>query len=181
MAVKTYLTLLRGINVGGKNIIKMENLKKTFEEMHYTNVKTYIQSGNIIFDSDEADREKLTDTIEKTLSKKYNYSARALLLSFAELKKIIEGIPPGFGEDPQQYRYDIWFLIPPLNAGEVMRNISVREGVDWIHKGKNAVYTTRLTEQMGKSRFTKIIQTPMYQNITIRNWNTGRKLFELMK
>ena len=177
---KIYLALLRGINVGGKNIIKMDSLKKTFGEMGVSGVKTYIQSGNIIFNSGETDKAKLTLTIEKTLSQRFDYEARVLLLSLAEYKKIIEKAPAGFGEEPEKYRHDVWFLMTGLSAAEVIRNLSVREGVDWVYKGKNAIYTKRLTTQMGKSRLSRIIQTPMYHNITIRNWNTSKKLLELM-
>ena len=179
-AVQTYLALLRGINVGGKNIIKMDSLKKTFEEMGFSGVKTYIQSGNIIFSSGETDKVKLTQVIEKALTEKFKYEARVLLLGLAEYQKIIDGAPTGFGEEPEKYRHDVWFLMTGLNAAELMRNISIREGVDSVYKEKNAIYTKRLTSQMGKSRLSRIIQTPMYQNITIRNWNTSKKLLELM-
>lgn len=67
-----YLALLRGINVGGKNIIKMVDLKACFEEMDLSDVTTYIQSGNVVFASTETDSAKLTDKIEKTLSKRFN-------------------------------------------------------------------------------------------------------------
>jgi len=181
MTAQPYLALLRGINVGGKNIIKMASLKTAFEEMGVSCVKTYIQSGNVIFCAGETDKAKLTRKIEKNLSQKFGYEARVLLLGLAEYRKIIEGAPAGFGDEPEKYRRDVWFLMEGLSAAEVIRNLSPREGVDWIHAGKGAVYTKRLTSQMGKSRLSKINQLPMYQNMTIRNWNTSRKLLEMME
>ena len=68
---KTYIALLRGINVGGNNIIKMVDLKLAFEEMEFSNVKTYIQSGNVIFSSDRKNKVELTDEIEKKLLEKF--------------------------------------------------------------------------------------------------------------
>jgi len=67
MAENQYLTLLRGINVGGNNIIKMTDLKSCFENMGFTSVSTYIQSGNVIFKSDEKDNTRLTNKIEQVL------------------------------------------------------------------------------------------------------------------
>ena len=67
-----YLALLRGINVGGKNIIKMDELKKIFEGMKFTDVKTYIQSGNVIFLDYENDQIKIQKKIERSLFKKLN-------------------------------------------------------------------------------------------------------------
>ena len=180
MGGRVCLALLRGINVGGKNLIRMDALRTAFEETGFSCVQTYIQSGNVIFHAGEPDKAKLTLTIEKNLSQKFGYEARVLLLSLAGYRKIIEGAPAGFGEEPEKYRYDVWFLMTGLSAGGVIRNISPREGVDWVYGGKGAIYTKRLSSQMGKSRLAKVIQLPMYQNITIRNWNTSKKLLELM-
>ncbi|MDR2478987.1 MAG: DUF1697 domain-containing protein, partial [Treponema sp.] len=173
-----YLVLLRGINVGGNNIIKMAGLQQTFEEMLFVAVKTYIQSGNVICSADEKDKTQLTQIIEKKLSKTYNYDARVVILTFAELKKVVTVIPAGFGDDPETYRYDVWFVKEPATADDVMSIVKIREGVDWVYKGKQVVYTQRLMSQAAKSRLTKIIQEPVYQNLTIRNWNTTKKLFE---
>ena len=176
-----YLALLRGINVGGNNIIKMASLRETFETMRFAAVKTYIQSGNVIFCADEKDKAKLTRTIEKKLSTTYHYDARVVILTCAELKKIVTAIPAGFGEDAETYRYDVWFIKEPATADDVMNVVKIREEVDWVYKGKQAVYTRRLISQAAKSHLTKIIQEPVYQNLTIRNWNTAKKLFELIR
>ena len=174
------LALLRGINVGGNNIIKMEALKKTFAEMGCTGVQTYIQSGNVIFYHAEKNRAALLAQIEQALSKQYRYEARLALYTLAEMKKIIAAIPPGFGEEPDTYRYDVWFVLHGATAHDVMQRLTLREGVDQAYRGPKAVYTARLTSQATKSRLTKIIQEPVYQYLTIRNWNTTRKLVELM-
>ena len=81
MAQTQYLALLRGINVGGNNIIKMADLKACFESLGLTDVVTYIQSGNVIFKSAEKDKAKLTKMIEAGLSKRFNYEARLVVIS----------------------------------------------------------------------------------------------------
>lgn len=176
-----YLALLRGINVGGKNIIKMADLKASFEEMGFSEVATYIQSGNVVFASNEKDSAKLTDKIEKALSKRFNYTSRLVLVAHPEMKKIVVGAPRGFGEDPDTYRYDVIFLKEPLTPAEAMEQVSVREGVDRAHEGKSVLYFSRLISRASQSRLTRVISLPVYQNMTIRNWNTTTKLLALME
>lgn len=121
------------------------------------------------------------DTSRKALGHIRSYDARVVVLTFAELKKIVAEIPAGFGEDAETYRYDVWFIKEPATADDVMQAVKTREEVDWVYKGKIVVYTQRLMSQASKSRLTKIIQEPVYQSLTIRNWNTTQKLFELMR
>ena len=87
-----FLALLRGINVGGNNIIKMVDLKKCFESMGFSDVTTYIQSGNIIFNSDEKDKSKILDKVEKELSNNFKYDAKAVVISYKELKEFEEDL-----------------------------------------------------------------------------------------
>ncbi|MDR1575865.1 MAG: DUF1697 domain-containing protein [Treponema sp.] len=175
-----YLALLRGINVGGNNIIKMDALKTAFEEMRFAGVKTYIQSGNVIFSAAENDKAKLTAKIEKQLSKKFGFEARVAVLTFDELRTAAAEIPPEFGQEPKEYRYDMWFLKEPAKPDDVMRCVKIREGVDRVYKGKKVIYASRLNSMAGKSYLTKIIQEPVYQYMTIRGLNTTQKLLELM-
>lgn len=176
-----YLALLRGINVGGKNIIKMADLKACFDEMGFSDVVTYIQSGNVVFASAEKDAAKLTDKIEKELSKRFNYTSRLVIVAHPEMKKIVAGAPRGFGDAPDTYRYDVIFLKDPLTPAKAMEQVSVREGVDQAFQGKYVLYFSRLISRASQSYLTKIIGLPIYQNMTIRNWNTTTRLLALME
>jgi uncharacterized protein (DUF1697 family) len=176
-----YLVLLRGINVGGKNIIKMADLKAAFEVLGFFNVVTYIQSGNVLFQSDEKEKALLTATIEKGLSKRFNFEAKVVVISQKELTAIIRNAPDGFGSEEKQFKYDVIFLKEPLTPKEAMKSVSVREGVDTAHAGKQALYFSRLISRASQSHLTKIIGLPVYQNMTIRNWNTTTKLLALME
>ena len=176
-----YLVLLRGINVGGKNIIKMADLKVNFEEMGFMNVRTYIQSGNVLVESAEKDKDLLTAKIESELSRRFNFQARVVVVSQKELAAIIKSAPEGFGQDDENFRYDVIFLKEPLTPKEAMKSVSVREGVDTAHAGKQALYVSRLISRASQSHLTKIIGLPVYQHMTIRNWNTTTKLLALME
>jgi uncharacterized protein (DUF1697 family) len=176
-----YLALLRGINVGGKNIIKMVDLKACFEGMGFTEVLTFIQSGNVLFSSAEKDKKKLTRKIEQVLSERFNYTSLIVAVTQKELKKVIAEAPKGFGKDLDTFRYDVLFLKEPLTPREAMKNVRVKEGVDEAHTGGSVLYFSRLTSKASQSYLTKIITLPMYQNMTIRNWNTTTKLLALME
>jgi uncharacterized protein (DUF1697 family) len=181
MTESQYLVLLRGINVGGNNIIKMADLKACFESMGFVDVVTYIQSGNVVFKAAEKDKAKLTTKIESVLSERFSYKSRLVTVAYKELKKVVEDAPKGFGKDLDQYRCDVIFLKEPLTVKEAMKNVRVREGVDNAYAGKTVLYFSRLTSRASQSYLTKIITLPMYQNMTIRNWNTTTKLLALME
>jgi uncharacterized protein (DUF1697 family) len=174
-----YIALLRGINVGGNNIVKMDELKKLFEGMNFTDVITYIQSGNIIFSDFEKDKIELTKRIEQKLFEKVNSKINVVLLSASEMKEIVSNVPNRFGDDKENYHFDVMFIKHPLTSEEAVKQIRAREGVDNIYEGRNVVYFSRLNSQIAKSYISKIIQMPIYQDITIRNWNTTKKLYEL--
>ena len=130
-----YLVLLRGINVGGKNIIKMADLKASFEEMGFSNVVTYIQSGNVVLQSEDKDKAAITTKIEKGLSKRFNFEAKVVVISQKELSAVVKSAPQGFGADDKKFRYDVIFLKEPLTPKEAMESVKVREGVDTAHVG----------------------------------------------
>jgi uncharacterized protein (DUF1697 family) len=175
-----YLALLRGINVGGNNIIKMSDLKSCFEEMGFKDVSTYIQSGNIIFRSGGGDKRELTREIEERLSQRFTYQSRVALLSRQQVRDIVGKAPPDFGTEPDKYRYDVLFVIEPLKVGELMKKVSPRVEVDRVYEGESALYFSRLISRASQSRLSKIITIPEYKDITIRNWNTTTRLLGLM-
>ncbi len=176
----TYVILLRGINVGGKNKISMLELKRFLEDQGFTSVTTYIQSGNVVLQS-EQDAPTIRQVIEKGLPSKFKLDSAiisVLVLTRAQLQKIIDHKPEGFGEQPEKYHSDAIFLIG-IEAAEVMPTFSPREGVDVVWAGEGVIYSQRLSAQRTKSRLNKIIGTPAYQSMTIRNWNTTTKLLEI--
>jgi len=176
-----YLALLRGINVGGNNIIKMVDLKICFESIGFANVQTYIQSGNVLFESEANDIEKLTSNIEKVLSERFNYRSKVVIVSQKQLEKIVSNAPQGFGSDTDSFRYDVYFLKNPLTADEVIKSIKLKEGVDAIYPSNLVVYASKLISKASQSRLTRMISLPIYQSMTIRNWNTTTKLLEIME
>jgi uncharacterized protein (DUF1697 family) len=176
MEGQQYVALLRGINVGGNNIIKMADLKSCFEGMGFTGVSTYIQSGNVIFSSGERDKAKLTRKIEKVLSDRFSYKSQLVLVTYQELKAIVAGAPSAFGKFPGEYKYDVMFLREGLSVSDLLQQIPLKEGVDQVWSGSGVIYFSRLGSKSSQSRMSKVITMSFYREITIRNWNTTTKL-----
>ena len=179
--MKTYLVLIRGINVGGKNKIPMAGLKTRLENVGFSNISTYIASGNVILESDKPARE-VKRLIEEVLPKSYKLDSeliKVLVLSRAQLQAVIDNKPEGFGEQPEKYHSDAIFLMD-IDPGQALPLFDPREGVDKIWPGEGVIYSQRLSSLRTKSRLNKIMGTPAYKSMTIRNWRTTTKLLELL-
>ena len=176
-----YVALLRGVNVGGKNPIPMPALKAAFEEHGFEDVRTYIQSGNVVFSTGTSKQAELTRRIEQMLRRTFNhYEASVVLRSQTQMRAIVERAPDGFGSEPTRYRDDVMFLKPALTARTVVESVPTKERVDRIWAGIGVVYFSRLTSRAAQSRLTRVISMPIYQSMTIRNRNTTTKLAELV-
>jgi len=176
----TYVALLRGINVGGKNPIGMAALRACFEAGGFGNVATYIQSGNVVFESAERGSAALTRRIEEMLSGAFEYPASVVLRDRGQMRAIVERAPKGFGSEPATYRYDVVFLKAPLTAKAAIASVLTREGVDEAHSGTGVLYFSRLVSRAGQSRLSRMVSLPVYQSMTIRNWNTTTTLLRMM-
>ena len=174
-----YVALLRGINVGGKNVIKMAHLRACLEDSGLDEVQTYIQSGNIVFRG-TGGAKALENRVERLLKDEFDCDTHVLVLSRSKFIRVVEEAPRGFGLDSKRIQYDVIFLKKPLNATRAMSAVEVREGVDTATQGNDAIYITRLLAEVSKSRFPKIVSKPEYQLMTIRNWNTASKLKGLL-
>ena len=175
-----YVALLRGINVGGKNLIRMDALRSCFEE-EFEDVSTYIQSGNVLF-SATGSATALTDRIERMLHSRFDhYTANVVLRSRSQMRTVVEKAPDGFGVDLDRYRCDVFFLKSPIRAANAIRSVETKEGVDEVWAGSGILYFQRLASRASSSRVNKLVMLPIYQSMTIRNWNTTKKLLDLLQ
>lgn len=175
-----YVALLRGINVGGNNIIKMIALRQAFEEMGFTDVASYIQSGNVVFTGSSSDKVKITKKIEAALSKTFAYESKVVVIVATDLERVVAEAPPKFGAAPARYRYDVLFVKAPLTSREAMEQVTTKPGVDEAFAGKHAIYFRRLIAKATQSHLPKIIGRPVYKHLTIRNWTTTMKLLAMV-
>jgi uncharacterized protein (DUF1697 family) len=161
-------------------VIKMTALRACFEAESYRDVVTYIQSGNVLFASEESARAKLVRRIELALAAAFAYRASVVLRSHQQLRAIVEQAPAGFGAAPAKYRYDVAFLKEPLTAPAAIKSVATRPGVDQAHAGKGVLYFSRLISKASQSRLSRLASMPIYDRITIRNFSTTTKLLEMM-
>ena len=177
--MNNYVVFIRGINVGGKNKVAMADLRTYLEELGFPNVSTYIASGNVILKSDKSTKE-IKALIEKMLPKKFKLDSeliKVLVLSHAQLQAVIDNKPKGFGDEPDKYHSDAIFLID-IDPIQAMSVFNPREGVDKVWGGVGVIYSQRLSSERTRSRLSKIVGTPAYKSMTIRNWSTTTKLLE---
>lgn len=180
-----FVALLRGINVGGNNLIRMPALKAAFEEAGYDEVSTYIQSGNVLFATNARSTPALERKLEQVLLESFSLPVTVLARSQREIAAIVDGAPDGFGADPDGYRYDVWFLKQPLDSAaalaEVEARLAIAPEVDHVVAGTGVLYARRVAALASRSRLTKVVGTPLYRQVSIRNWNTTTKLKTLLE
>jgi len=174
------LALLRGINAGGKNVVKMPDLRACFERLSLNNVTTYIQSGNVLFDSRLKNPGRLSAVIEAAVATEFGCTSLVVVMPEEQLERVVKQAPHGFGAHPAQYRYDVVFIKPPLCARQVLSTISVKDGVDEASEANGVLYLRRLKERSTQSHLPKLIDNPAYKSMTIRNWNTTTELSRLI-
>jgi uncharacterized protein (DUF1697 family) len=175
-----YVALLRGINVGGRNKVPMASLKGVLSET-FTGVQTYIQSGNVLLDADVTASE-VAASIEGMLLASFDLDSeliRTLVLDSPAYREVLDGAPPGFGADPEKYRYDVWFYVG-VTADEVEPHIPINPTVDEVAVGPRAFYHRRVTALATRSRVSKIVGTPVYPLLTVRNWRTTSTLGQML-
>lgn len=179
MATSNYVALLRGINVGGKNIVRMADLRDAFEDAGYAEIGTYIQSGNVLFESDGPPA-ALERDIETMLEGRFGLSLVVVVRSHRQLRNVVNRAPDGFGAAPDTHHSDVIFLKAPLSSDQALRAVDLRDGVDQAWPGAGVLYFSRLSERLSQSRMGRIASTPQYQSMTIRNWRTTTRLLSLL-
>ncbi|TCJ30898.1 DUF1697 domain-containing protein [Nocardioides jejuensis] len=171
-----YVALLRGINVGGNNKIVMKELAEAFRQAGYADVSTYINSGNLFF---SADAPPTPEAVEAVIAEAFGLDIAVLIRSRDEIAEVIERAPKEL-DDPA-VRPDVWFLRPSLSPESALAAMpEPHPEVDRIWTGPGVLYTTRVAELASKSRLTKAVGTKVYKEMSVRNWNTTRKLLALL-
>jgi len=174
-----YVALLRGINVGGANVIRMTDLADCCSAQGLDDVRTYIASGNVLFTSPSGG-EAIAGRLERAFSERFRYSARVVVVRHDALRKVVRKAPTGFGRRPTQFRSDVVFIRKPLTARKALAEIPLKDGVDSAWAQNDVLYFQRLVKRVTQSRLSRVAMLPSYQNMTIRNWNTTTTLLELM-
>lgn len=174
-----YIALLRGINVGGKNKIPMADLRKTFEAYGFTDVSTYINSGNIFFTSTEKDSMTLKTICQNLILEAFNLEISVYVLPTDELIASIENAPEWWNRDKESAN-NVIFIIPPMTFEGLQAEIGTpKTEYEQIIAHGNTIYWTAPLKTYSRSRWSHINTHPIKKHVTIRNANTMNKLVEL--
>jgi uncharacterized protein (DUF1697 family) len=177
--VERYVALLRGINVGGHKKIKMADLRQAFADWGFTNVKTLLASGNVLFEADANDPTSLQQTIETGLADTFGFEVPTIIRPFAEIEALVEADPFKDIEVTADTRLYVTFLgqkptsqlpIPYLSPDKSYRILSVSD--------REICSVLTLTDNMRTIDAMNIVENEFGKNITSRHWNTVLKLLK---
>ncbi len=176
-----YVALLRGINVGGKNKIKMERLREVFSDaLDFENVKTYINSGNVLFETAQRDDKKLAGEIEKAIEKEFSLNIRVVVRTLDEIERIIKN-NPFEGQFETDKNLHVLFLdeeMPEEKRALLLSNNKEEEKFAVSHREIFYLLHADFSDSLlGKDYIGKKLKI----NATARNWRTVNKLFELLQ
>ena len=175
-----YAALLRGINVGGKNKVEMRKLKATFETVGMSEVTTYINSGNVVFQDNRRKAPTVSAVLEDAIEKDLGLSIKVLIRDLPSIRKLMKALPDTWTND-NAMRCDVLFLWERFDRQDILKELTIKPEIEDVVYVPGALIWRIDRSNVTKSRLFKIIGTDLYRGMTIRNCNTVRKLAELME
>ncbi|WP_373485583.1 DUF1697 domain-containing protein [Acetobacterium malicum] len=175
-----YVALLRGINVGGKNKVEMKQLKETFLQLGMESVVTYINSGNVVFIDKSRTKEELGILLRQGIKQSFDLDTPVVVRSFEDFKELMQILPADWKNDDTM-KCDVLFLETGVHEDVVMEKLTVKPGIDSALQAAGVIIWSMERKNVTRSSLTKIIGTELYKRMTVRNVNTTRKIYELMK
>lgn len=176
-----YILLLRGINVGGNNTVPMPELKRHLAANGLEDVITYINSGNIIFSSDETDLMLLKRTCERLIHERFGLDLNVMVISADDYREALAHAPEWWCSDPES-KHNAIFVIPPATVTDVYETVGAAkpEFEKVAHYGQ-VIFWSAPISTFTRTRWLGIVGSACYASVTIRNGNTARKLAELSR
>jgi uncharacterized protein (DUF1697 family) len=175
-----FVALLRGVNVGGKNNLSMSELKANLSQGGFQEVATYINSGNVLFTSSQTDARKLEKKIEQLLAAHHKLECKVVVRSLAEMKKLVESLPASWKGD-DQWAHNVMFLRHSIDSKDVLKELAPKAEIEKVLYRPGAVLWSARRSDIKQSTMNKLSSRKVFQEMTVRNPNTTRKLYELMK
>ena len=177
----TYVALLRGINVGGNNMVAMADLRASFAGLGFSDVASYINSGNVLFRAKSKDPRALEKNVEAMLAARHDLPGPTVVRSRDEMARLIEAIDHEWKMVSPDWRYYVAFLRHTIDAESVLDALSPKEDIEEIVYYPGTLLWRARIADLTSSGMQKIASLPIYKELTIRNLNTTRKVFALME
>ena len=172
-----FVALVRGINVGGRNAVRMPDLVACFDDAGFEDVTTYLQSGNVLFTAPRRKARALEKELEPMLEERFGMPLLVVVRSRDELAATIDSAPPDHGSP--KLRSEVIFLKHPLTAEKALAEFpDLRDGVDSVAPGPAAIYFSRVAARATKTRIQVLMGMPIFQRMTMRTWRTCTTLLE---
>ncbi len=175
-----YVVLLRGINVGGKNKIDMKQLKETFVRVGMESVSTYINSGNVVFTDTKNSKTEIAYFVEKAIFEDFNLHIKTLVRSINDFDEMMKVIPESWKND-ETMKCDVLFLWEEIDRDTLLAELKIKQLIDTVIYVPGAILWSVDKKNITKSSMQKLVGTTIYKHMTIRNINTTRKIYEIMK
>jgi uncharacterized protein (DUF1697 family) len=175
----TYISILRGINVSGQKLIKMDTLKKMYEKLNCDNVKTYVQSGNVIFSAKEKDTQELEKVISSQIEKEFGFDVPVIVLNVKTFETIIENNPFGKGNLKETAFLHVTFLADNPSEFDKEKIVEKKQPSEEVAFTPNAVYLY-CPNGYGKTKLNNnFLENKLKVKATTRNWKTTNELLKL--
>lgn len=176
-----YLALLRGVNVGGKNKVVMARLTKQCHDWGFSEVKTYINSGNIIFEYENTNVIKVGELFRELLKINYSFAIPVTVIKADDYCRALNSVPDWWNQEKTSANNAI-FVIPPIRVIDVLKVVGSKESpYELFATFGSMIFWTAPRVTFSRTNFSKVVKTNVYNNITIRNANTALKLKELLE
>ena len=177
-----YIALLRGINISGKNKISMTELKKEFKQLGYKEIITYLNSGNIIFNSNITNKDTIKNNIQLMIKSKFSLDIPIFIITSQELEELLNNNPNWWGKNDKETYDNIIFIIPPTTYNDVISVIGSPNEHEKIKEYNNNIFWSYSLKNYRKTNWwSKTASTSISKNITIRTANTMKKILEICK
>jgi uncharacterized protein (DUF1697 family) len=174
---KTFIALLRGINVGGNNILPMRELVAVLEGLGLSQVKTYIQSGNVVFQSESNNRQELSQAISAAIGGSYGFAPHVLVLDLPAFQEAVAANPfPEAGHEPKTLHLFFLDEIPPSPDLAVLERLKAENE---RYRLINNVFYLHAPDGMGRSKLAEKVEKVLGVATTARNWRTVSKLMSM--
>lgn len=174
-----YIALLRGVNVGGKNKVAMSDLRACFESLGFESVTTYINSGNVVFDSPQKSTAELVELCEDAIEKQFGFHVACAVVAATELFEALQNAPKWWS-DGSDAKHNAFFVIAPKKAEEIIAEIGeAKQEYERVAAHHPIIVWSAPIKTFSRTRYSKIVGTKTYQSVTIRNASTTCKLAEL--
>ena len=161
-------------------MISMSSLKTSFERMGFTDVTTYINSGNIVFRAKDGDARKLEETIERMLEREHKLGCKVVVRSFSEMAALVKSLPKAWNGDAL-WKYNVIFLRHSIDAKDIVDRLNAKPDIEEVVYRSGTLFWSVKVSDVSRTAMQKLPGQKIFQEMTVRNLNTTKKIYELMK